>query len=227
MNGLTVWQEALIASWNQVWMSFLEILPTVLGAVIVFAIGLIFAFWAKRLVIGVLSALRAEKVADSLGIDQFLKKAEVKLNFVELLGLFLEWLIILIFFLAAVDILGLSVVSDVLNRVVSYIPNILAAVLIFAAGHYIARVTENLVKGALISVDHEAAKPVAKFARWLVLVIAFFAGIDQLQIAKSLITTFFQGLTYTIVIVIGLGLGLGSKDLVAKILTDWYKKISK
>ena len=53
------------------------------------------------------------------------------------------------------------------------------------------------------------------------------AAIDQLQIAQGLITTFFQGLTYTIVLVVGLSVGLGAKDLVSKVLGDWYEKIKK
>ena len=53
------------------------------------------------------------------------------------------------------------------------------------------------------------------------------AAIDQLQIARNFIATFFQGLTYTIVLVVGLSGGLGAKDLVAKILNDWYEKIRK
>jgi uncharacterized membrane protein len=61
----------------------------------------------------------------------------------------------------------------------------------------------------------------------LIIVISLFAAIEQLQIARALVTTFFQGLTYTIVLVVGLSVGLGAKDLVSKILNDWYEKIKK
>lgn len=227
MRGIVAWQEALILSWNQVWTAFIGILPIILGAIIIFAIGLVFAYWVRRLVSEVLKVLKVEKLSDSLGINQFLKKAEIKTNTTEILSIFFQWIIILIFFLAAVDVLGLSVVSEVLAQVLSYIPNILAAVLIFAAGYFVAGVVEGLVRGALVSVDHEAARPVAKLARWVVLLVAFFAAVDQLQIAKALIATFFQGLTYTIVLVVGLSVGLGSKDLVSKVLNDWYTKIKK
>ena len=86
---------------------------------------------------------------------------------------------------------------------------------------------ETLVRGALTSVDHEVAKPVSKLSRFLVILVTFFAAVDQLQIAQGLIATFFQGLTYTIVLIVGLSVGLGAKDLVSKALTDWYQKIKK
>ena len=227
MNGVSIWQSALITSWGEVWSSVLSILPRILGAIVVFSIGLVLAFWVKRLVTEVLKFVKLEKLAKTAGIDEYLTKADIKLNPVDLLATLVEWMIILVFFLAVVDILGLSVVSTVLTRVLGYIPNVVAAALIFAAGYIVAGLVDGLVRGALVSVDHDAAKPVGKLAKWLILVVAAFAAIDQLQIARNLIATFFQGLTYTIVLVVGLSVGLGAKDLVSRVLTDWYEKISK
>ena len=227
MSGVSSWQVALIASWGQVWTSTLTILPKILGAIVVFAIGLLLAYWGKRLVTELLRALKIERLSKSAGIDAYLTKAGVKLDLVGLVGTSVEWLIILVFFLAVVDILGLSAVSAVLVRVLGYIPNVVAAALIFAAGYIVARLADSLVRGALVSVDHDVAKPVGRLARWTILLITVFAAVDQLQIARGLIQTFFQGLTYTLVLVIGLSVGLGAKDLVAKILNDWYEKIRK
>jgi hypothetical protein len=227
LNGLSSWQGALITSWSQVWTSFLGVLPSILGAIVVFAIGIILAYWAKRLVVEFLKLVRLEKLTKPAGIDQYLKKADIKMGFVELLGTIVEWLIILVFFIAFVDILGLTAVSQVLSRVLGYVPNVIAAALIFAAGYIVAGLVDGLVRGALASVDHEVAKPIGRLSRWVILVVAFFAAVDQLQIAQGLIITFFQGLTYTVVLVVGLAVGLGAKDLVAKVLNSWYEKIHK
>lgn len=227
MNALATWQSALLSSWNEVWISFLGILPKILGAVIVFAIGLILAYWARRLVIEVLKLVQIGRLTKSAGVDEYLAKADIKMSFVELLGLLVEWLVILVFFLAVVDILGLTVVSQVVLGVLTYIPNIIAAILIFAAGYVVGGLVDGLVRGSLASIDHDVAKPLGRLARWIIILVAFFAAFDQLQIARGLISTFFQGLTYTIVLVVGLSVGLGAKDVVAKILDDWYEKIKK
>lgn len=227
MNAFSSWQMALLVSWAEVWKSFLMILPTLLGAIIVFTIGMIISYWVKRLIVQGLKIIQFEKLSGMVGVDKYLAKADIRLTFTELLGTIVEWIIILIFFLAVVDILGLSAVSLVLARVISYIPNVLAAALIIAAGYFIAGLVDTLVRGALVSVDHDLAKPVGKLSKWVILIIAFFAAVDQLQIARGLISTFFQGLTYTVVLVVGLSVGLGAKDLVSKVLTDWYEKIKK
>ena len=227
MNNLIVWQSALVISSEQDWVSTFSILPKILGAIFVFSIGLIRAYWVKKMVIEGLKLVKVSKLSKDSGIDKYLQKADIKANFVELIGTLFEWLVILIFFLAAVEILGLPVVSDVLINVIGYIPNVIAAVLILAAGYLVGGLVDGLVRGALTSVDHQIAKPAGKFARWFIIVVAVFAAVDQLQIAGALINTFFQGLTYTIVLVLGLSIGLGSKDVVGKILDDWYEKIKK
>lgn len=227
MDILSLWQSALLNSWFQVVNSTLLVLPTIFGAMIVFAVGLVLAYWAKKLAIDGLKLLKIEDFLKKSGVDGYLAKADIKLTLIEVVGAFLQWIIVLVFFLAAVDILGLNVVSEVLARVLSYIPNVLAAALIFAAGYMVAGLAETLVRGALASVDHEISKPIGKLARYVIVLVALFAAIDQLQIAQGLIVTFFQGLTYTIVLVVGLSVGLGAKDLVSKILNEWYEKLRK
>jgi TRAP-type mannitol/chloroaromatic compound transport system permease small subunit len=227
IGNINNWQTAITSSWSEVWVSFLGILPKIIGAIFIFALGVLIAFWVKRLVIEMLRLIKLDKLSESSGLNKYLKKAEITLSVTELLGAMSEWLIIIVFFLSVLDILGLTVVSQVLAQMLGYVPNIFAAILIFAAGYLIANLLGTLMRGALASVDHEIAKPAGKVTRWLILVIAFFAAVEQLKIARSLINTFFQGLTYTVVLVIGLSVGLGAKDLVSRILTDWYEKIKK
>lgn len=227
MNSLSVWQSALLNSWFQVLGSTLTILPSVLGAVVVFAVGMVLAYWVRKLVVDGLKMLKMENFLKTSGVDRYLAKADIKLSFIELVGTVFQWLVILVFFLAVVDILGLSAVSEVLTKVLGYIPNVIAAALIFAAGYMVAGLADGLIRGALASVDHQIAKPIGRLARYVLILVALFAAIDQLQIAQGLIVTFFQGLTYTIVLVVGLSVGLGAKDLVSKVLNDWYEKINK
>lgn len=227
MNAFSTWQAALLDSWGGVWASVLGAFPIILGAIVVFAIGLVIAYWVKRGVVEFLRLLKVESVTKSAGVDSYLARADIKFNSVELVGVIFEWIIILVFFLAVVDILGLSAVSAVVTSVLGYIPNIVGAALIFGGGYVVAKLVDGLVRGALTSIDKEVAKPLGRFSRWVILLIAAFAAIEQLQIARGLTAVFFQGITYTVVLVVGLSVGLGAKDLVSKVLADWYEKFKK
>lgn len=220
-----IWQEAVLVSWNQVWSSFVGFLPSFVGAVVVFVVGILVAGWVKRLLEEILKVLRLEDLSQSSGFTGYLKKAEIRMTATELVGEVVKWLLLLVFFIAAAEILGLAIVSTALTGLLGYIPNVFAAALILGAGAFIATLADGLVRGALATVDHDAAKPVGKLARWVVLLVAFFAAVDQLKIAQALVDTFFQGLTWTLVLIIGLSVGLGGKDLVARVLDEWYKKL--
>lgn len=227
MTLLQAWQQALLTSWAQVWSSFVSFLPAFIGAIIVFVVGLFVASWGRRLVEELLRAVRLEDLAASSGFTGYLRRADIRLTATELIGTLVRWVLLLVFFVAAVDILGLTVVSTVLTGVLGYVPNVLAAALVFGAGVLVANLVDGLVRGALATIDHEAARPVGRLARWVVLVVAFFAAVDQLRIAQTLVDTFFQGLTWTLVLAFGLSIGLGAKDLVARLLDDWYKRLQK
>lgn len=227
MTLLQVWQEAILSSWDQVWFSFLGFLPLFVGAVIIFVIGIFLAHWSKRIVEGLLYAAKLEDLSESSGFAGYLKKADIKFNATQLLGELVRWVLLLIFFIAAVEILGLDIVSRALTGILNYVPNVVAAALVLGAGFIIANFADGAVRAAFASIDHEAARPVGKLSRWVILLVAFFAAVDQLKIAPALVDTFFQGLTWTLVLVVGLALGLGSKDLVAKFLDDWYKRLQR
>ncbi len=227
MNFWLTWQQALLEAWQPIWSSFIGFLPKFFGALIVFIVGLLVAHWARKIVERVLTLIRFQEAVRKIGVEAFWKKAEIKLTTIELIGAFVKWFIVLVFFIAAVDILGLTTVSVVLSGFLGYIPNIVSATLILAVGFFVANLVEGLVKGALATVDHEAAKPLGKLSRWVVLIVAFFAAISELKIAQGLVETFFTGLTWTIVLAIGLAIGLGAKDIIAKILGDWYDKLKK
>lgn len=227
MTLFQAWQSALFASWAQVSATLVSFIPSLLGAIIVFVIGMLAASWGKRLIEELLRAVRLEELAAKSGFTGYLRRADIRMSAVELVGEIVKWILLLVFFVAAVDILGLRVVSEVLGRVLGYIPNVVAAALILGAGFLIANLVDGLVRGAFATIDHESARPVGRLSRWVVLVVAFFAAIGQLNVAPRLVDTFFQGLTWTFVLAIGLSVGLGAKDLVAQVLSDWYKRINK
>lgn len=227
MQLFQVWQEAILLSWNQVWSSFLSFLPSFVGAVVIFVLGILVASWGRRLIEEILKVLKLEDLSRSSGLVEYLKKAEINSTATQLLGAVVKWLLLLVFFIAAAEILGLAIVSTTLISLLGYVPNVFAAALILGAGAFIANLADGLVRGAFATVDHQAARPVGKLARWVVILVAFFAAVDQLRIAPALVETFFQGLTWTLVLVIGLSVGLGGKDIVARVLDDWYKRLQK
>jgi len=221
------WQEAVWLAGANVLSGFFGFLPNFLGALVIFLFGLILAKWAKALVVKILSAIKLDKILRKGGLEPFLNKAEVRLKTEVFIGEVVRWLIVVVFFMAAANVLGLTTVSSVLNTILGYLPNIISAVLVLTVGVLLAGLVENLVKGTLNQVDKKTSRLLSKIASYLVVIVTTLASINELGIAQSLINTLFIGVVATLTLGVGLAIGLGAKDLVSQMLDDWYKKQKK
>ena len=220
-------QDAIMLAATSILSRFFAFIPILLGAILIFLFGLVLAKWTKALIIKILAAVKLDQGLRKAGLDSYLNKAEIRGKVEVFFGELVRWLIILVFSMAAVNVLGLTAVSAVLNSLLSYIPRIISAVLVLTIGVLLAGLVESLIKGAVSQVHVRVGRMLAKVASYLVVVVSAMAAINELGIAQSLINTLFVGVVATLSLGIGLAIGLGAKELVAKILMDWYSQNSK
>lgn len=226
-NFLSDVSNSLSGAAASVLVTFISYIPLLLAAIIVFLVGLILANWTKTLVIKLLNLLHISDLLGKRGFKQFLENADVTAKFESVIGELVRYLIILVFAVASINLLGLNTVTQVLNGLLGYLPNIFAAVLILGAGVVLAGFLEKVVKGSLGSVDLKLSRLMAKLVSYLVVVFTILAAISQLGIAKNLIDTLFVGFVGMLALAFGLSLGLGSKDLVKSVLEDWHQNFKK
>lgn len=226
-TAVSSWQEAVLVAGSNILTRFFGFIPNLLGAIIIFLFGLILAKWAKALVVKILSALKLDHLLRKSGLEPYLDRADIRVKAEVFLGEIVKWLIVVVFFIAAVNILGLTTVSAVLNSILAYIPSIVSAVLILTIGVLLAGLVESLIKGAVNQVDPKTSRLLSKIASYLVVIVAALAAVNELGIAQSLINTLIIGVVATLSLGVGLAIGLGAKDLVSKMLIDWYTQSQK
>ncbi|MFZ2199348.1 MAG: hypothetical protein WAV40_00995 [Microgenomates group bacterium] len=221
------WQNALSSVWNSTMGSFFTLLPNIIGAIIVASVGLILGNWVRTLTIKSLQMLRFENLIKDSKFKAFLVKAEVTEKVEEVIGGILKWLIVLTFFIAATNILGLTTVSNVLGGVLSYVPNVISAVIVMAIGVLLAGIIEGLVKGALATVDLKTSRLMGKIASYTVVTITTLAAFSELKIASNFINILFIGFVAMLALGFGLAIGLGAKEVIGQALSDWYKELKR
>lgn len=224
---IMAWQQALYSVWMNTLGSMFSLFPQFLGAVLVAMLGIVLGNWAKTVLIKSLQMLRFENLIKDSKFKAFLVKAEVTDKVEEVIGSILKWLIVLTFFIAATNILGLSTVSNVLGGVLAYVPNVVSAVIVMAIGVLLAGILEGVVKGALASVDLKTARLMGKVASYTVVTITTLAAFSELKIASSFINILFIGFVAMLALGFGLAIGLGAKDVIGVALSEWYKELKK
>ena len=217
------WTDVIVASLQNLWDGFVAFVPSLIGAVLVFFIGWIIAVALGRLVTRVLNAIQVDKIFDQLGLMKAVHKAGLEWEFSTFVGWVVKWFLLIAFFLAAADILGLQEVAGFLKAVLAYIPNIFVAALILVIAALVSDFLEKLINASIKAAEFSAPKVVGVMIRWAVWIFAFLAVFNQLGIATNLINTFFMGFVAFLAIAGGLAFGLGGQG-VAK---EWLEKLSK
>ena len=226
-NTLLTLEPSFSSAINEILLGIVGFVPTLLGALLVFLAGLLLGNWLKTVTIKIINITQLGNLFTNPAVKDFLKNAETSQKIEEVIGEVVRWLILILFFTAAINLLGLTTVSAFLNTVFGYLPSLFAAVFIILIGVVLAGILEKVVKGSLGGVDVSLARFMGKFISYAVMVIAALAALSQMGIAQSFIDVIFTGFIATLTLAFGLGLGLGSKDIIKEILEEAYKNFKK
>lgn len=214
---LQTWGDVIVASLQQVWVTLAAFIPLLVGAVVVFLVGWVVAVALGKAVEQMVKALRVDVLLHKLDIGHAVERAGWRLNTGVFVGWLVKWSLVIAFLLAAVNILGLSAVSDFLKDVLLYIPNVVVAALITIIAALVADVVERAVRGSVEAAGYRGSL-VGIVARWAIWIFAFFAILPQLGIATALIQTLVTGFVAALAIAFGLAFGLGGKETAAAFL---------
>lgn len=217
------WYQSLSIIFLQTLSEFSIYLPKIIAALAVFIVGSAIANALKGLVTKGLDTLKLSKALTNTPIEHFIKNAEVSKRIEQIVGSVVYWLIMLVIIQTSIAILGLTSLSHILERILSFIPNIISAVLIIFFGVILSGLVESLVKGSIKSIDPKTGRALGKISSYLVMTVAILISISEIGIASEFILILFIGFVGAVSLGLGLALGLGGKDLVKKLLDSYYK----
>ena len=227
MNGIQNWGSAIMLSLTDLGQRLLDFLPALIGALIVFLAGWIIAVTVGKLVKKFLQTVQIDKAAAKIGWDGKFAGIEMNLSVSSVIAGLVKWFLILVFLMAAADILGLNEVTAFLNSILFYIPNVIVAVVILATVFLFGNFTESIVKGSTRAAGVMSATLLAKVSKWAIIIFGIFAALIQLGVASSLVSTIFIGIIAMLSLAGGLAFGLGGREEAALILRKIREDISE
>lgn len=223
---LQTWGDVLISSFQQLWTGVIAFVPKLLIALIVFIVGWVIAVALGRLVSQIIRALRVDSALQNLGIEAPLARAGFRLDSGAFLGGLVRWFFILVFLVAAVDILGLVQVNAFLAEVVLiYLPNVIVAAIILVAAALIADAMRKVVVGSAKAAHLPHSGLLGGIVKWCIWVFAILAALYQLGIAGPFVQTFFTGFVAMLTIAGGIAFGLGGKDAAGEFINTLREDI--
>src|SRR3989338_11042224 len=216
---IETWGDALIFSFQEIWAGVASFAPRLIAAIIIFIVGWVIAMALGKVVEQIIRSLKVDKALQSLGIEEPIERAGIKLDVGAFIGGLVKWFFIIVFFTATVEVLGLTDVTNFLSeQVLPYLGNVFVAALILVAAALIADAIGKLVTASAKAANLPSSGFLGGVSKWAIWIFAILAAMAQLKIAGPMVQTLFIGVVGALALALGLAFGLGGKDAAAKYL---------
>lgn len=217
------WGDVFTRSLQNVWYGVIDFVPSLVIALVVFAIGWVLAALVERLVESILKALKLDAALKSAGFEDVVKRAGYSLNSGHFVGVLCKWFVIVVFLMASFDVLGLDRVNSFLSQVVNYLPQVIVAVFVLMIAAIVGNVMHRVVVASSKAGHIKSAEFLGKVTKWAIWIFGILTGLITLGIAPALIQMIVTAIFAGAALAIGLAFGLGGKEVAQK----WIEKTSQ
>jgi hypothetical protein len=211
--------ERLRLSFNEV---FGELIPALLGALIIVFAGYLLAKVLERLVDRALRRIGLNAMLAKGGVMEAVERSGTHVNPTRVVSNLVFWLVMFAVILVAANALGLESLATVFGELVSYIPSVIAAIVIILVGIVLGQFVGGLI-GASVGALH-GGRALARVGSGGVILLAVFMALQELGIATDIVTTAFAILFGAIALAIALAFGLGGRELAGEVMREWYSR---
>ncbi len=201
--------QSVLSVYDRVW----ALLPEILFAIVVIFIGWIAAVLIHHVVLWVLNFFAIDKLSAKTPLQGMLRSIGIHKSISDILGWLVFWLIVLLTLIIAADTLHLNQVSQGLAVISSFIPQLIAALLIVIFGMLLAKFLQMLTTQTLNKMDISYKKFAGKAVQLAVLIFVFVAAIDQLGLNVSSVMNGLITVFSVVLLMLGLGAAFGARTV--------------
>jgi len=193
---------------------FISYIPNIIAAAVILVIGFAIAKGLEKLTHRGLAALARRRSAQRLVENEASLQRMPHAG-----GRFVFWVLGLVTIGVAVDALNLPWLNRGMGRVLAYVPHVIAAGLILAAGYF----GGNFVSRQ-IAAREGAQSLLGRLVRGAIFLFAGFMALNELGIASAIVTTAFVIVLGALAVAGALSFGIGNRELAGRITRDWYEQ---
>ena len=224
MNEVTTWTELFFQSLTAFGQTLMRAVPGIIGAILILLLGWLFAKLVSGAIQRLLKVVKFDKLAEKVNVKDFLQKANIGLTPSVLIGKFIYWSLILLVVITASDTLGWSAVSEEISKLLGYLPQLLAAIVFFIVGVYIATFVRDLIYGAAKTLGISTGKVISSIVFYMLMILVGLTALEQAGIDTSIITSNLLIIIGSIMAAAAISYGFASRDVLSSILGSFFSR---
>lgn len=217
--------SVLIGAFAAFWETILGFMPNLLATFLVLAMGLFLAKFSKIVVDRLLKLFRFEALVQKTGLETYIASSGYDITFSNLISGTVYWLVILMTVTSIADLLHLEIISDLFERIVIYLPNVILAVVILILGTIFSRIVNRYVFNNLKERAMDLALSLGITAEVIVLIFTWFLALEQLQINTVLLLIVLTAVLSFLTLAGGIAFGLSGQKFATELLNKMRAKI--
>ena len=196
-------------------------LPRLIGFLLILLVGYLIAKALQKVITMGLEKVGTDRALRSGASGAYVERVMPDASPSRVIGRVVFWFVLLGALSIAITSLGVNALNDFLADVFGYLPNIVAAILIFvvasALAAWLGRTASSILGGTPTGKLAATALPV------LVMAIAVFMILNQLEIATDIVIITYAALMGAVALGMALAFGLGGRDVASRMLEDAYR----
>jgi small-conductance mechanosensitive channel len=216
------WMNVFMRSTQTALEELLTFLPKILVAAVIIVVGWIIAKIIQKVALKLFEIIGINKLAQKAGVESFLQASGVKRTVAWIFARILFWTVFLVFLLPISDILGLVFFGDLVNRMLSYMPDLAGALLIILVGSWAAKVFSGIVRGSSVRLGSEYAEVMGTVAHSLLLAVVFILALSQLHLDSTLLSSIMLIALGAIALALAASFAVGSMGIIKNIIAGIY-----
>ncbi len=204
--------------------SIIDIFPNLLGAIVVVIIGWILAKFVAKILKRILNKLGVDRLSNYINDMELFGEGGVKISLTSILSKFVYYFLLLFTWVAAADVLGVDAITELLNNIIEYVPNLLVAFVYMILGIFLADLARKFVLTTLQSLGIPSAGLIAGFIFYFLIINILLGALTQAKINTEFIASNISIILGGVVLAFAIGYGLASKDIAGNIINAFYWK---
>jgi hypothetical protein len=200
-------------------------LPRLGIALLILLAGFLLAKAARFAIEKGLRAINFHIVTKRAGLDSFLQLSGAEFDTIRLFGVLVYWVVILAALIVAFNGLGLTYVTELLGRVMLFVPRVIVALLLIAFGAYFARFVANAVVTYCRGIGMRDADALGRLAYYAIITFVIVIALDEIDIGGAFLVHAFLIVLAGLVLAMALAFGLGGRKWAAAKLERWWPTV--
>ncbi|MEX2052373.1 MAG: hypothetical protein WD991_01600 [Candidatus Paceibacterota bacterium] len=229
MNNIWVtWGDVFNASLQELWWGFVQFTPKLVLAILFFIVGWILGSLIAKAFEQVFSALKVDRAFQTVGADDFFRKAGMRLDTGYFIGQVAKWFVIIVFLLPSLNLVGLNDIAMFLREdVLGFLPRVIIAAFILIIATVVSEALSRAVLASAKSMNLSSANMLAAVTKYAVWAFAFIIALGELGVAEYYMSVLFAGIIAMLALGGALAFGLGGREAAARFINKLGEEVSQ